>query len=150
MNYIKAIASMITTTLVLITGYSFDYPEDEFVGSDLELLSKIVYLEAGNQSDDGMLAVANVILNRVESDEFPDTVYEVIYQPKQFQPVGKMDNIEYIPPECIQAAMQALDGISNTEALYFMNPEYSDSGNVSWFESSLEYVGTVGDHEFYK
>jgi spore germination cell wall hydrolase CwlJ-like protein len=121
-----------------------------FIGSDIELLAKIVYLEAGNQSEEGMLAVANVVLNRVKSDKFPDTVYDVIFQPRQFQPAKDMDYIDELPIECIRAALMAQGGKNNIgQALYFLNPVFSTVENIDWFES-LEFVETIGDHDFYK
>ncbi len=52
--------------------------------NERELLAKATYLEAGNQSMTGQRAVVEVILNRVMSDKFPDTIEEVLYQPGQF------------------------------------------------------------------
>ena len=49
-------------------------------------LSRIIYAESGNQSLDGKIAVGNVVLNRVASPRFPNTVYEVIFQRNQFTP----------------------------------------------------------------
>ncbi len=54
---------------------------------EVDLLAKILYLEAGNQTITGQRAVVEVIFNRVMDDEFPDTIEEVIYQPKQFTTV---------------------------------------------------------------
>jgi spore germination cell wall hydrolase CwlJ-like protein len=121
--------------------------------SDLDLLARLIYCEAGNQSYEGMLAVGCVVMNRVKSDKFPDTIHDVIYQNNQFQPVssGRIDYVEYLPNECILAANESLNGVNVIgDAMYFMNPEISDYINVEWFESELEFIKTIGDHDFYK
>lgn len=62
------------------------YSELEITEEDRELLARIVYLEAREQSFSGQRAVAEVVLNRVLDSRFPDTVYEVLYAPGQFTP----------------------------------------------------------------
>ncbi len=57
---------------------------DSITEEEIELLAKITYLEAGNQSMTGQRAVVEVVLNRVMDDQFPDTIKEVLYQPGQF------------------------------------------------------------------
>lgn len=93
---------------------------------DVRLLSAITYLEAGNQSYEGKLAVANVILNRVHDSSFPDTIQEVVYQSGQFTPAMNgmlswmLESGQAVPSECIKAAKDALSGVNNVPGyLYF-------------------------------
>lgn len=91
---------------------------------DIYLMACQVYVEAGAEPYDGKLGVANVIINRVKSDKFPDTVPEVIYQSGQFPPAhnGVLDRVLAKGPgdECMQAVKDALYG-ENTigDYLYF-------------------------------
>ena len=60
----------------------------EFNIDEAQELLKIAYAEAGNQGEDGQWLVMSVIINRVNSSEFPNTIHEVIYQPGQFYTQG--------------------------------------------------------------
>lgn len=110
-------------------------------------LSHIINAEAGNQPLDGKIAVGNVVLNRVASPRFPNTVYEVIYQRGQFTPVSN-GSIKLTPnAESIIAAKLCLDGANTVgNALYFINPRYSPN---SWASRNRPYVATIGAHAFY-
>ena len=112
---------------------------------DLYLLAKCVHAEARGESYIGKVAVAAVILNRVDSPDFPNTVYGVIYQPWAFtcthdgQIDLEPDNASY------QAAQDALNGWDPTYGcIYYYNPEVATS---SWI-FSREIVTTIGDHVF--
>jgi len=98
---------------------------------DEYLLACIVYCEAGNQIYEGQLAVANVVLNRVNSPKFPNTIREVIYQSGQFSPVasGSLDRALANGPteSCIRAAKDALAGNNNVEGYYFFNTTVNTS-----------------------
>lgn len=89
------------------------------------LLASLIQCEAGGEPYEGQVAVGTVVMNRVESDDFPDNIYDVIYQPDQFTPVtsGKVDKIYdsgIIQSSCIQAAEEVLSGVSNVDGcLYF-------------------------------
>lgn len=109
----------------------FEYTED-----DLKLLACLIHAEAGNQSYEGKLAVANVVLNRVKSEKFPDTIKEVIYQPGQFT-VAKngslakqLKNYNNYSTQShlasIKAAKAALSGKNNIGSRMFFN-EYKAS-----------------------
>lgn len=112
---------------------------------DLYLLAKCVHAEARGESYIGKVAVAAVILNRVNSPDFPNTVYGVIYQPWAFtcthdgQIELEPDNASY------QAAQDALNGWDPTYGcIYYYNPKIATS---SWI-FSREIVTTIGDHVF--
>ena len=117
---------------------------------DLLWLSRIIYAESGNQPMEGQVAVGNVILNRVESPLFPDTVYDVIFDTRfgvQFSP-AETGGIYCEPDdEAVIAAKLCLDGASVAGgSLYFVNP---DIGADGWFKETKTFVATIGDHDFY-
>lgn len=110
-------------------------------------LSHIIYAESGNQSLEGKIAVGNVVLNRVNSPRFPNTVYEVIFQRNQFTPVSNGTIYATPTQECLVAAKLCLDGANTAgNALYFINPRYSPN---SWASRNRPYVATIGAHAFY-
>ena len=109
--------------------------------NDAYLLGAIIQCEAEGESYDGKLAVGSVIINRVKSSHFPNSVSGVIYQSGQFSPVAS-GRLAYrleagVNSECLQAAQSVLDGNITTNCLYFRR----DNGLIS---------GTViGSHVFY-
>ena len=95
-----------------------------------------------------MIGVGNVVLNRVASSRFPNTVEDVVFQTGQFNPVD-MGTI-YLEPseEAILAAKLAIEGVNTVgDSLYFVNPVAGDS---RWFNASLTPTITIADHAFYK
>jgi N-acetylmuramoyl-L-alanine amidase len=119
-----------------------------FTEEDRLLLAKITQVEAGNESYDSQLAVANVILNRVKDSRFPKTIRDVIYSGKQFPPAhnGLLD--KSVPKaNALRAAKDALNGKNNVEdAVYFYNPKVTKGK----FWSSLTVIDKVGSHRFAK
>lgn len=77
-----------------ITSYAADavfertHNVNEFLLEDAQLLMQVAQAEAGNQGEDGQWLVMSVVLNRMKSDTFPDSMKEVIYQPHQFSTVS--------------------------------------------------------------
>lgn len=119
-----------------------------FTEEDMTLLAKITQVEAGNESYEGQLAVANVILNRVKDSRFPGTVKGVIYSGKQFPPAhnGLLDKSKP-NASVLRAAKDALNGKNNVEdAVYFFNPKVSKGE----FWSNLEVIEKIGTHSFAK
>ena len=114
---------------------------------DLDLLSRLIYAESGNQPLEGKIAVGNVVLNRVASPKFPNSVYSVIFQRNQFTPASN-GRIQRTPSaECVIAAKLALEGANTAgNALYFINPSITSS---SWFSRNCTYVATIGAHVFF-
>ncbi|NBJ16739.1 MAG: spore cortex-lytic protein [Dehalobacter sp. 4CP] len=112
---------------------------------DVILLAKIIYAEARGESFEGQVAVGAVVLNRVESPKFPDTIREVIYQPGQFSAVLDRQ-IELTPgDEAYQAALEALAGQDPSEgALFYYNPQ---TATDSWIKT-LDVVKNIGNHNF--
>lgn len=108
---------------------------------DLELLSTIIYCEAGNQSYEGQLAVGSVIMNRVASSSFPNSISGVIYQSGQFSPVasGRFAHAlaAGLGSRCESAAQAVLNGERNVDCLYFR----IDHGVIDGL--------VIGEHVFY-
>ena len=126
-------------------GVTLNSEEVAQSGSDLYLLAKCVYSEARGEPYEGQVAVAAVVLNRVESPEFPNTIAEVIYQPWAFTAVhdGQInlepDNTAY------SAARDAMNGWDPTYGcLYYYNPTTATS---SWIFTRTTVV-TIGKHVF--
>lgn len=117
--------------------------------NEIEVLERIVEAEAGGSGYDGMLAVANVVLNRVASDRFPNTVTDVVFARRQFTPTsdGRYYSIT-VSDTAKQVVKDALNGarIVNEEALYFCTPTASGK---SWFETSLKKLDYIAPHNFY-
>ncbi len=117
---------------------------------DLYWLSRIISAEAEGESYYGKLAVGAVVLNRVKSREFPNTVYGVIFDRKngtQFTPVANGEIYGTPDAESIRAAKACLEGnIVSGDILFFMNKALAES---FWISSSRSYVMTIGNHDFY-
>lgn len=93
--------------------------------ADKELLASIIFCEAGNQPYEGQVAVGAVIMNRVKSAVYPNSISEVVYQSGQFglAMTGWLDSVRYsagYTPSAMQAAIDALSGSNPIEdCLYF-------------------------------
>lgn len=117
---------------------------------DLYWLSRLVHAEAQGENYEGKLAVANVILNRVKSKDFPNSVKEVIFDTKngvQFIPV--INGMLYQTPgeESIRAARAALAGQDNSMGtLYFVNP---DKATNLWIMKNRRWAFAIEEHHFY-
>lgn len=119
--------------------------------ADYECLLKIVESEAGICDRKGKILVANVVLNRMNSCSFPDTVTEVVYQKNQFSPVknGSIDQVT-VSGETREAVSLALSGTDYSQgALFFVARKLADEENMEWFDSSLKYLFEHDGHEFY-
>lgn len=114
---------------------------------DLYWLSRIVHAEAGNQSMEGRICVGNVVLNRVKSEKFPNSIKDVVLSPGQFCPVTSGSIYCTPTPESIAAAKLCLEGVNMAgESTYFVNPV---TGVTGWFRNNLTFYKSVGDHDFY-
>ncbi len=109
--------------------------------SDLAMLAAIVECEAGGESYEGQWAVASVVVNRVKSGSFPNTISGVIYQSGQFSPVasGRFAVVlaQGAGSSCTKAASAALSGSTNVNFLYFCRASSGVEGTV------------IGNHVFY-
>ena len=105
-----------------------DISEVTFAEGDRELLAQLIYCEAGGEPYEGKVAVGAVVINRLLSSVYPDTMVGVIYQNKQFSPVGSGRLALALAegratPACYQAADEAMSGVSNVgNCVYFRTP----------------------------
>ena len=115
--------------------------------SDLYLMARAVYGEARGESYTGKVAVAAVILNRVKSADFPDTISGVIYQPWAFTAVHDGQINMGTDEECIKACKDALNGWDPTYGcVFYYNPATATN---AWIRSRPVVV-TIGKHVFCK
>ena len=112
------------------------------------LLAKIAMAEAEGEDLIGKAYVICVVLNRVQNEQFPDTIYDVIYQTNQFSPIsdGRFDKVEP-NDDCYKALEMVRRGqVNSNDALYF---ESSGQANT-WHSRNLDFVFKHGGHKFYK
>lgn len=126
-----------------------DYYELNFPPDDVYWLSHIISAEARFEPLDGQIGVGNVVMNRVKSELFPGTVFDVIYDTEhtiQFEPIA-LGGIREDPAEqAVIAAYLVLEGANTVgDSLYFVNPAYGSY----WFDSALELTAVIGNHNFY-
>ncbi|MGX1461273.1 peptidoglycan lytic transglycosylase [Bacillus thuringiensis] len=127
---------------------NINYPVSE---EEKNLMARLVTAEAGGEPYEGKVAVARVILNRVDAKGFPDTVKSVIYEPIKygyaFTPVtdGRINR-----QATDQAKMAVEEAIStrgiNSDWLYFYNPQ---TATDKWI-TTRQTVGVIGNHRFAK
>lgn len=122
------------------------YKEDE-----VYWLARIISAEAKGEPMKGKIAVGNVVLNRVRSSAYPNTIYGVIFDKRygiQFSPVANGTIYGTPTADSIIAAKICLEGYSlSSEVLYFLNPSIASS---SWIVRNRPYAFTIGKHAFYE
>ena len=126
-----------TTDVVVVQNPSYDATTDEVL-----LLAALIQCEAGGEKYEGQVAVGAVVLNRVRSSRYPNSITDVIYSPGQFTPAGngKVDAVLARGPKetCIKAAQEALNGTDYT------------NGAVSFRQTKSGHAGLViGNHVFF-
>ena len=113
-------------------------------------LAKIISAESQGEPLLGKIAVGNVILNRVNSSEFPNTIYGIIFDRKygiQFSPVANGTIYKDATWESTVAAKICLEGYSvSNRILYFVNPKVSPN---SWISRNRVFFRQIGNHAFY-
>lgn len=112
---------------------------------DLQLMANAVYGESRGEPYEGQVAVAAVILNRLESPDFPNSISEIIFQPGAFTAVA--DGQIWLTPNerAKQAVLDAMNGWDPTEnALYYFNPKTATS---KWIWSRPQ-IKQIGEHIF--
>lgn len=116
--------------------------------SERQLLERLVECEAGGESMTGKIAVVNVVLNRIKSDDFPDSITNVIYQKNQFEPVVTGIIYQKTPSaESKEAVKRAFLGerVVASDIVNFW-ASWLDSDNEIW--NHVEIVKTIGVHHF--
>ena len=138
-----------TDKLAVMSGGA-SYYELNYDAELLYWLPQIINAEAKFEPLAGQIGVGNVVMNRLRSPDFPDTIFEVIYDTEhtvQFEPISTGGIFQEPTEQATIAAYLCLEGYSTVGgSLYFVNPEFGSG----WFDSSLELVETIGHHNFYK
>ena len=146
-----------TSEVPKLKPHILEKDEMAFLGAEeYEILCRIVQAEAGGEDAAGKEMVAEVILNRVSSPKFPDTIAGVVFQESggqyQFSPVGdgryNSVSISGQTKEAVLAALQ--DGDVTNGALYFVAAGKTTTEKRGWFESKLTFMTEHGGHRFYK
>ena len=141
----KLLILIICISLFVISCFA----ESNSRNNESELLARIVHAESKGEPYLGQVAVAAVILNRVDSPDFPNTLAGVIYQPGAFEPVMNGTINQEVPSDASarKAARVALNGYDPTGGcLYFYNP---DTATSKWIWSK-QIVKKIGKHNFSK
>lgn len=121
--------------------------------SEIQMLYRLVESEATGYGIQEKMNVAHVLINRIYSGQFPNTIKETIFQNRQFSVIedGRFESV-LITKSSIDAVDIALRNKDTTYgSLYFMNESISDKENSSWFKEKLQFVmNDNSGHSFYK
>ncbi len=140
----------VSVTLDGITVPQHVIGKKPYADQDLYWLSRIIHAESQGEPMNGKIGVANVVLNRVESPLYDDTIYDVIFDTKygvQFTPV--LNGAIYNTPlgDSVVAAKRALSGENHAgESLYFLNPDIATN---FWIIKNRTFYKSIGRHDFY-
>ena len=122
-----------------------------YTAEELDWMARIISAESRGEPLIGKLAVGTVVLNRVASDEFPNNLYDVIFDDQwgvQFEPVANGTVFNEPTEESVLAAKLCLEGARvGEDSLYFLAPELTTN---HWIMENREYVTTIGCHWFYR
>ncbi|WP_420793455.1 cell wall hydrolase [Roseinatronobacter alkalisoli] len=116
--------------------------------TELDCMARAMYFESNRSSRDGMIAVGSVVMNRVQSDAFPDTICGVVGQKNQFAPgVMTKDMVSRAAPVVMAAAQSVYQGERH--------PDIADAKffHAAWYQTSynnMHYVVTTGGNAFYE
>ena len=112
----------------------------DITDNDIELLALVTMAEAEGECEEGKRMVIDTILNRVDSDNFPNTVYEVVYQPSQFSSMwnGRVSRC-YIDDYICQLVIEELCNRMNYETIFFTADKYGNYGTPMF---------QIGNHYF--
>lgn len=154
-NYLGVTREQVSTRRILDMNVLIRKNRIEVSRTDYENLLRIVEAEAGGEDKQGKMLVANVVLNRVENEQFPGTVTEVIFQSEngttQFSPIsdGRFYTVK-VSKETKEAVDAALRGEDNSQgALYFVARKAADNNKMRWFDQNLNRLFAYGGHEFF-
>ena len=136
-KFIKNAKQLLIITILLPLAVS--PARAETAETDAELVARVVYAEARGETRDGMLMVAQCILDRLANDMFGDTIIDVVYAPGQFARPGKLDDA------ILEIAEAALSGerYDETSEILFFRKTRSDA---DWH---APYLGRIGGHAYY-
>lgn len=148
-HMISAVA--VSATLAILSGCSvFKKPDapQSVSGKNLNCMSRAIYFESNRSSRDGMIAVGSVVMNRVNSDKFPDTICGVVGQRNQFAPGVMTRSMEHsglpLAQETARAVLRGERHPLVPEAKFFHQAGYS------FPYDNMHYVVTAGGNAFYE
>ena len=119
------------------------------------LLANVAICEASVEGRVGMFAVMDVVLNRVNHHRFPNTIEQVIFQRHQFECIQKgirHSFNDYGFTEAYYMALDKLDGVAPhiTKATHYYAPKKMPGGKSPFWAKKEYYLGTIGNHRFFK
>ena len=125
-----------------------------YTEEEQEMMEYIIQQEVRGASLRHKRIIAQVIVNRVKSDKFPNTISEVILQENQFSSVDNYYNHTYEPDEDTKQAVREVlnnecEDLSQ-EALFFYSPRWASSSAASYFENNLTFLFELEGHRFFK
>lgn len=128
---------LFTSLLTPATAFASDNPQ-EISDQEIEMIEAVVMHEVGYCSRESMIAIAHVILNRVESPYFPDNVDQVLHQEGQFAAIHNYYDhqrpVTLVVKHAVADALEMSDVTGG--ALYFYSPRYMDQCRaLTWFQS---------------
>ena len=135
---------------LLTRGEPFKSADELYADDEVFWLSRIISAEAEGEPFEGKLAVGTVIMNRVASPDYPDTIWGVIFDREngiQFTPTG--NGAIYCEPgeESVRAAKMCLEGYrTRDDILFFMNESIAES---LWIKNNCTFAVSIGKHDFY-
>ena len=130
------------TNALYLSDDEIDLSDDEIDLSDdeIDLIALVTMAEAEGEPEEGQRLVIDAILNRVESEHFPDTVTDVVYQPNQFAPMqnGRIERC-YVRDDIRALVIEELKSRTNTDVVFFTAGSYGSYGTPLF---------QVGNHYF--
>ena len=127
-----------------------EYTANSYSTDDILWLSRIVHAESEGEPLKGQIAVANVVLNRVENANYPNSIYGVIFDRNygvQFQPVANGAIYNIPSRKSVSAAKRAVNGENHVgKCLYFLNEKIATN---MWIVNNRKYYTTINNHSFY-
>lgn len=120
----------------------------DFTDEESQMLLKLAMAEAEDQGVIGKAIVINVVKNRVDSDKFPNSIEEVIFESKQFSPIEDGRYYTAVPDaECYEALEMVLNYWDGSNGALYFEADWNEN---SWHRENLQYLFQYGDLIFYK
>lgn len=143
--------STTTTTKSKTEESTSDNAVISYTDEEFEMLCYVLQGEVGNCSEGSKIAVANVVINRVKSSQFPNTIEGVLTAPNQFTAITGYYNRTKTPTQnTIDCAKRALEGEDNTNgAIFYYAPKYCGASTAAWFET-LNFCFELDGQRYFK
>lgn len=139
-----------------VHDYQWYLDNENGTNSDLDVMARIIFAEGGNQSEECMTTIGGTVINRVNDPQFPDSIYEVVYQSRtfesgktiyQFSPVGSgsIDNLSSEKAYNVAVKIISGDYECRSDIIAFESCGPDEYSHSSW----ADYAFTIGDMAFY-